>query len=85
VNREFTKRILGVTDFESRLILDFLFDQLVHNHDLQVRFKWQPSDLALWDNRSTWHCATFDFVGEREGARACTVGEKPFFQRDYGT
>ena len=31
---------------------------LTQNHDAQVRFKWRKNDLAIWDNRSTGHCAT---------------------------
>lgn len=55
---------------------------LVDNHDLQVRVRWQNSnDIAIWDNRSTFHQATFDYegYGERYGVRTVSVGEKPFF------
>ena len=36
---------------------------------------------AIWDNRSVFHSATFDYeeLGERFGNRAVGVGEKPFF------
>lgn len=55
---------------------------MVDNHDLQVRFKWKnPNDIAIWDNRSTFHTATYDIEGqgERYGLRTVSIGEKPFF------
>ncbi|KAA8894035.1 hypothetical protein FN846DRAFT_456536, partial [Sphaerosporella brunnea] len=90
VNRGFTKRILGVTLDESRVLLDYLF-RLVHdNHDLQVRFRWERyaqgegGDVALWDNRSVFHTATDDYIetkGVRLGDRAVSLGERPFLDR----
>lgn len=54
--------------------------QLVtQNHDAQVRFKWSKDDLAIWDNRSTWHTATYDYAEARAGDRVCSLGEAPYF------
>ncbi|KAF2721644.1 putative TfdA family taurine dioxygenase [Polychaeton citri CBS 116435] len=78
VNRGFTRRINGVTKDESDLILQYLFNLLTQNHDAQVRFKWRRNDLAIWDNRSTWHCATYDYDAARAGDRVCSIGEKPY-------
>jgi len=58
VNREFTKRIREVTKDESDAILEYLFKLVSQNHDLQVRFKWNKNDIAIWDNRSVFHTAT---------------------------
>jgi alpha-ketoglutarate-dependent taurine dioxygenase len=47
-----------------------------------VRFKWKnQNDIAIWDNRSAFHTATYDIdgQGERYGVRTVSVGEKPFF------
>ena len=55
---------------------------MVDNHDLQVRFKWKNvNDIAIWDNRSTFHTATYDIEeqGERYGVRTVSIGEAPFF------
>jgi len=53
--------------------------QLVtHNHDAQVRLKWNKNDLAIWDNRSNWHCATYDYDSARAGDRVCSLGEAPY-------
>ncbi|KAL2274239.1 hypothetical protein FJTKL_03586 [Diaporthe vaccinii] len=75
------KHINGLTSEESQHIVTWFQDILQKNHDMQVRFKWmQPNDLAIWDNRSTYHSATFDYLelGDRFGTRACGVGERPY-------
>lgn len=35
---------------------------------------------AIWDNRSAFHTATFDYdgLGERFGNRVVGIGERPF-------
>ncbi|KEZ40194.1 hypothetical protein SAPIO_CDS9251 [Scedosporium apiospermum] len=74
--------INGVTEEESQKLLDWFLDLLHKNHDLQVRLKWQnPNDIAIWDNRSVFHTATFDYdeQGDRFGNRAVGLGEKPYF------
>lgn len=78
VNKGFTKRINGITKDESDLILNYLFNILTQNHDAQVRFKWRKNDLAIWDNRSMWHCATYDYNDPRAGDRVCSLGEAPY-------
>lgn len=37
-------------------------------------------NLAIWDNRSAFHSATFDYegLGERFGNRAVGIGEVPY-------
>ena len=42
----------------------------------QVLILW----LAIWDNRSAFHTATFDYegLGERFGHRAVGIGEAPY-------
>lgn len=61
INKEFTTRILGVSRDESDMLLDYLVKIVTNNHDLQVRFKWSINnapgigDVAIWDNRSTFH------------------------------
>jgi hypothetical protein len=78
VNKGFTKRINGVTRDESDLLLLYLINLVTQNHDAQVRFKWRKNDLAIWDNRSTWHCATYDYDAARAGDRVCSLGEAPY-------
>ncbi|KAJ9652641.1 hypothetical protein H2198_008121 [Neophaeococcomyces mojaviensis] len=78
VNKGFTKRINGVTRDESDMLLKYLFDLVVHNHDAQVRFRWQKNDMAIWDNRCVWHTATYDYEANRAGDRVCSLGEAPY-------
>ncbi|KAH9983396.1 hypothetical protein F4779DRAFT_624565, partial [Xylariaceae sp. FL0662B] len=56
-----------------------LLQLIVENHDLQVRFRWNKNDLAIWDNRSVFHTGTNDYTGKRQGNRVVSLGEKPFF------
>jgi alpha-ketoglutarate-dependent taurine dioxygenase len=74
--------INDITELESKALLKWFGRLLVDNHDLQVRFKWKnANDVAIWDNRSTFHTATYDIEGqgERYGVRTVSIGEKPFF------
>ncbi|KAL0565513.1 hypothetical protein V5O48_016510 [Marasmius crinis-equi] len=80
VNRGFTTRINELSYDESENVLNYLFKHVADNHDFQVRYKWNKNDVAIWDNRATFHTATTDYGGEhREGNRVVSIGEKPFF------
>jgi alpha-ketoglutarate-dependent taurine dioxygenase len=77
------QQINGLTEGESRALLDWFVRLVVDNHDLQVRHRWQnANDLAIWDNRSVYHAATPDYLnqglGERTGQRAVSLGERPY-------
>ncbi|KAF2111073.1 hypothetical protein BDV96DRAFT_499948 [Lophiotrema nucula] len=77
----FPKRINELHSDESDELLAKLKSIITTNHDLQVRLKWKNSnDLAIWDNRSVFHTATFDYdgIGERSGNRAVGIGEVPY-------
>ncbi|KAF1940074.1 taurine catabolism dioxygenase [Clathrospora elynae] len=71
----------GLTKEESRRTIDWFLQLVTENHDLQVRHRWQnANDLAIWDNRSVYHTATYDYVGlgPRTGQRAVSLGERPY-------
>jgi taurine dioxygenase len=55
-----TREITGMSERESRAVLDFLFAHQTRP-EYQCRFKWEPGSLALWDNYSTIHRGIFDF------------------------
>ncbi|KAJ3025116.1 UNVERIFIED_CONTAM: hypothetical protein HDU68_007456 [Siphonaria sp. JEL0065] len=81
-NKGFTRRINELSKDESDLVLEYLFNLAVQNHDLQVRFRWSKNDVAVWDNRSAFHTATVDFDIDnihRQGDRATSLGERPYF------
>ncbi|EKV10440.1 hypothetical protein PDIG_25760 [Penicillium digitatum PHI26] len=75
------QKVNGVSEEESRHLLDWFVTLIVENHDLQVRNRWlTPNDLAIWDNRSVYHAATWDYdgLGPRTGHRAVGLGERPY-------
>ncbi|SCK37497.1 taurine dioxygenase [Variovorax sp. HW608] len=47
--------------------------------EYQVRWRWQPNDVAMWDNRSTQHYAVMDYAPcHRKMERAGIIGDQPF-------
>ncbi|KAH9210308.1 putative TfdA family taurine dioxygenase [Leptodontidium sp. 2 PMI_412] len=82
VNKAFTKRIVELTKDESDVILGYLFNLVSLNHDNQVRFKWGKNDVAIWDNRSNWHTATYDHNEVRIGDRVVSLGEAPYLDTE---
>ncbi|KAL1413317.1 hypothetical protein Q8F55_001074 [Vanrija albida] len=79
VPRNFTRRINELTQAESDNLLEFLWDHVASNHDIQTRFRWEENNLAIWDNRSTYHARTWDTTELREGTRSVSLGERPFY------
>lgn len=78
VNTSFTTRITGMDRDESDRLLRFLFQQ-AHVPEYQVRFRWQPGDIAFWDNRATQHYAVGDYGSDRRVAeRVAIEGDRPF-------
>lgn len=78
VNRAFTQHIVGMDEAESRALLDFLYLQATFP-EYQCRFRWEPGDVAFWDNRSTQHYATSDyFPNRRVMERITVIGDRPY-------
>ncbi|WP_436498594.1 TauD/TfdA dioxygenase family protein [Actinokineospora sp. HUAS TT18] len=74
-----TNRIIGLTPFESRSILELLFEHITRP-EYTVRFRWEPGAVAFWDNRSTAHIAATDvnyLEASRVLHRVTIVGDKP--------
>ncbi len=47
--------------------------------EFQVRWRWKPNSVALWDNRSTQHYAVMDYPpSHRKMERAGIIGDLPF-------
>jgi taurine dioxygenase len=79
VNRTFTTRIKGLAANESQAVLTMLCDHIEHRPEFQIRFRWTPGAVALWDNRCTQHYAAWDYYPQvRSGRRVSVVGERPF-------
>lgn len=64
VNSVWTKKIDDMDLQLSDGLLRILFDW-VKKPEFQVRFRWQPKSLVLWDNVATQHYANFDYAGHR--------------------
>jgi len=79
VNPAFTRYIAGVAPFESRAILELLYEQL-GRAEYTVRFKWEPGSVAFWDNQGAVHLAPRDFQHldvDRRLYRVTLVGDVP--------
>lgn len=77
VNQQFTIRIRGMKEDESRTILEFLFRQ-AFVPEYQLRVKWQPNTIVFWDNRSVQHYAPHDYYRQRRKMERVTIcGDKP--------
>ncbi len=78
VNTLFTVKIDGLTQSESDLLLQYLYEHIA-KPEFCVRLKWRVHTLALWDNRCTSHYAVADYYPQhRLMQRATTQGDKPF-------
>ena len=60
------------------LLLNWLQSQAMVP-EYQVRFRWRPNSVAIWDNRSTQHYAVQDYwPTPRKMERAGIVGDRPY-------
>ena len=47
--------------------------------EYQVRWRWKPGSMAIWDNRCTQHYAVMDYAPcVRQMERAGIIGDRPF-------
>jgi taurine dioxygenase len=77
VNVGHTTHFRGLTEDESRPLLDFLFAHQV-KPELTCRFQWQPGSLAFWDNRCAQHNPVNDYHGFRRVMHRVTLaGDRP--------
>ncbi|CDO96530.1 unnamed protein product [Kluyveromyces dobzhanskii CBS 2104] len=79
VNRSFSRKIVELKTPESNVLLDFLYNLVENSHDLQLRAKWEPRTVAVWDNRRLQHSASVDWEDAvtRHNVRITPHGERP--------
>ena len=59
-------------------LLQYLISQAMIP-EYQVRWRWQPNSVAIWDNRCTQHYAVMDYPPcHRKMERAGIIGDTPF-------
>jgi len=77
VNRVYVQRIEGMTDDESRPLLQFLYEHC-SRFELTCRVRWQKDQVLVWDNRAAMHKAIPDYVGRaRYMTRTTIAGPRP--------
>ncbi len=72
VNEQFTVRIAGMREDESRALLAFLFAQPMIP-EYQFRFHWEIGSMVFWDNRPTQHYATNDYYPQQRTMERVTI------------
>lgn len=77
VNRGHTVRFAGMTEDESRPLLEFLYQHAI-NPEFTCRFSWQVGSIAFWDNRCAQHNPVNDYHGFRRVMHRITLaGDVP--------
>lgn len=78
VNASYCVAFEGMTEAESKPLLDFLMDH-GHRPEFTCRFRWETGSIAFWDNRSTKHIAINDAGPHRRRMRRTQIsGDRPF-------
>ena len=77
INANYTARIDGWREDESRALLDYLLEQ-AYRPENTCRFTWAPGSLAMWDNRTANHYALNDYHGQRRLMHRCMVQGSPW-------
>ena len=76
VNAQFTTRIKGLGADESAMVLQYLYDR-AKTPEFQLRVKWQPDTVVMWDNRSVHHYAPHDYYPQRRTMNRITISGEP--------
>ena len=77
VNVARTFRFAGMTEDESRPMLNYLFEHSA-KPEFTCRFRWRDGSAALWDNRCVMHRALNDYPGHKRYMNRVTMdGGRP--------
>ena len=76
VNPGFTTHIEQLNQNESDAVLAMLYAHC-QQPEFQCRLRWRQDDIAIWDNRATWHKAINDYHGYRRLMHRVTVEGVP--------
>lgn len=77
LSRAHTQRFAGMSEEESRPLIEYLADHAV-KPEFTCRVRWEPGAVTVWDNRVTQHFALNDYQGKRRRMRRVTLkGDRP--------
>jgi len=77
VQKTYIRHFEGMTEAESKPLLDFLIDHATHPR-FQCRVRWHDGQVLIWDNRCTMHRALNDYYGKsRYLVRTTIAGGRP--------
>lgn len=68
----FFKNFLGLSQADSQRLFA-IYQEHITRPENTVRWRWQPGDVAIWDNRATQHRATADFGLQHRLLRRATI------------
>lgn len=81
VNRPFTQRLLGLSEIESRRLLDLLIEHS-EQPSFQLRWRWSRGDVAFWNNRHAMHYPAYDYGRHHRAMQRVTLaGTRPLGAR----
>lgn len=77
VNRGHTVRFCGMTEEESRPLLEYLYQHQI-SAEFTCRFSWRVNSIGFWDNRCAQHNPVNDYHGHRRVMHRITLaGDVP--------
>jgi taurine dioxygenase len=78
VNPTYAERFVGMTDEESRPLLQYLF-RFATQPEFVYRHRWRVGDVVMFDNRGVWHYVSVDYppTMHRRMHRTTASGERP--------
>lgn len=68
----FVKNFVGLNREDSSRLFQTLQEHITKPENT-VRWRWQPGDVAIWDNRATQHRAIADFGKQKRHLRRATI------------
>jgi taurine dioxygenase len=77
LNRVYVHRLEGMTEEESRPLLDYL-EKNALRPEFTCRMRWEKNTVGMWDNRCAQHYAVNDYHGARRHMwRISIAGDRP--------
>lgn len=82
VSEGWTRCIADIPSAQSMHILAMLYDH-IRSPLYNMRWRWAPGDVVLWDNRAVQHFAVPDYDRGRSFQRVVIAGERPRGPNDH--